>query len=168
MNEQEKQKMLELLSDKAVFGLTNTELTELTDLTVAALPVEHWCAGTPNDFWQRQDRIAGCLLGSAVGNALGRAIRFQPVDAGPAIDAGGRLATAMFRGGRLIVADHASALLAALARRLAVSASGSGGYAEPAPGYAYFPIGVDVPDPVLAGALVGIGAVPDLAEWASR
>lgn len=32
MNEQEKEKMLELLSDKAVFGLTDTEFAELTEL----------------------------------------------------------------------------------------------------------------------------------------
>ena len=32
MSEQEKEKMLELLSDSAVFGLTETEIAELAEL----------------------------------------------------------------------------------------------------------------------------------------
>ena len=161
-----------LIHDGADLGrapfIASRLLTELADSAVVALPVEHEYAGTPNDFWQRQDRIAGCLLGGAVGNAIGRAIRFQRIDAESAIDAGGRLAATVFKGGRLIVTAHFAATLAALAGQRVGSVSRPIGCAEPAPGYAYFPIGVAVPDPVLAGALAGIGAVPNLAEWAGR
>ena len=143
-------------------------LAEIADHPVAVLPAAQPFAGTPDDFWRRQDRIMGGLLGGAVGNALGRAIRFQPVEAGPAIDSAGRLASAMLRGGRLILSDHASMLLTALAPRRTGSAQASRpiGCSEPAPGGAHFQIGVADLDPVLAGALVGVGAVSDRAEWA--
>lgn len=105
-------------------------------------------AGIPSGSHARAqpDRIAGCLVGMATGDAIGRALLHQADGADPPIDARGQLAAAMFKGGRLIADRRTGELL-------------SGCAASPA-GAALRVVLDERVGVALAGALIGSGIVP--------
>lgn len=102
----------------------------------------------------RFDRIAGCLVGLALGDAIGRAVHHQAPGADPPIDASGQLSAAVFKGGRLISDRVTGEVLTRYAASrasadLEVVLDGRVGVA-------------------LAGALVGTGVVPLPNGWTAR